>query len=40
MAQSPKDSLLRGLFSCISDTVDGSNPKQPPGMYKALQIMG
>ena len=24
----------------IGDTVDGKNPKQPPGMYETLKIMG
>ena len=25
---------------CLKATVDGRNPKQPPGMYETLQIMG
>ena len=29
---------LEDYPSC--DTVDGRNPKQPPGMYKTLKIMG
>ena len=27
-------------FVVFGGTVDGWNPKQPPGMYKALQMMG
>ena len=31
-----------GLFkqSRFDPTVDGRNPKQPPGMYKTLELMG
>ena len=28
------DILLKIMGSCLSGTVDGRNPKQPPGMYK------
>ena len=27
-------------FSCLTDTADGRNPKQPPGMYKTVFLMG
>ena len=30
--------LKKGVF--LRGPVDGRNPKQPPGMYKTLQIMG
>ena len=32
MVKDPKDGM-------IDRTVDGRNPKQPPGMYKTLNIM-
>ena len=37
--QSCNRQLIHGLDPCLH-TVDGRNPKQPPGMEKNLQIMG
>ena len=36
----PPPKLASGGCRYDSTAVDGRNPKQPPGMYKTLEIMG